>query len=116
HGEYPLSTGMGGPYPNSNRAISAYPSWQALEAEMGVDLPEDPVNETGGWAGDGALNYVYVSTTTMAGFVGCPGQAYLLTYRLESGDNDSPGVLRCDNGEPRSEGTDAITVGFSPRQ
>ena len=108
-----------GEYPIRGFTRSYNSSWEALEAELGVVLPRDPINESG-LAYNGDKNYIYYSLYR-ANYGGCPaGQWYALIYNPERivDPSENPGVTRCDNGQPLTlgAGNNAITVGFSPAE
>ncbi|MEA3369318.1 MAG: prepilin-type N-terminal cleavage/methylation domain-containing protein [Candidatus Ratteibacteria bacterium] len=110
YGEYPLSGGASSP--NSGWSNSSDSSWDTLQTELEgyiKKLPKDPVNETGGWTGGGKYNYCYFSR----GY-GCTQQWYMITYKLENPDIESPGVTACNGTYFNYGGT--ITVGASPRE
>lgn len=121
NGSYPVSTNWGGPGPSGNTgwANSSASSWSSLETELGMSLPRDPVNQTGGWAADSGkyLNYTYGATSSINGINSCPqGQAYVLVYRLEKGDaigDERIGIRNC-NGEMYYRGAGSITTGVTP--
>ena len=104
--EYPASGGASSP--NSGWSNSSDSSWDTLQTELDgyINLPADPKNETGGWAGNGKYNYDYFSL----GY-GCPQQWYMLVYKLEKPNITSPGVTACDGTNFNYGGT--ITIGVS---
>lgn len=120
NGKYPVTNGYPSTIPNnSGWANSSESTWEILENELGVKLPRDPVNNTGGWAVDGYFNYTYGSITSANGLNGCPsGQAYQIVYRLEkgnaTGDERGSGTVRCSDGVLYFRGGGAITEGVTP--
>ncbi len=107
--QYPASGGA--ILPNSGWSSSADSSWDTLRTTLAnyINLPNDPINSTGGWAGSGTYyNYNYFSL----GY-GCPQQWYMLVYELENYDIISPGVRACDGTTFNYGGT--ITIGVSGR-
>jgi len=99
-----------GNWVNSNNHEN--PTWNAsLETSLGVTLPRDPLNETGGHANQGFFTYTY------GGFDNaqyCNGNAYILMYNKENSDRIRPNdVVFCD-GTTRS--TSSFIVGMSPAQ
>ena len=123
NGHYPLSSPGTNIAPNNGWSNSSEGTWELLETEMGVNLPEDPINTPVSTLQDHpggtnkAFNYIYYSYPGL--FVGCPeGQYYMLAYRLEKGDatgNEIGGITRCDNGNkyPWAQ-NGAITLGMTP--
>jgi type II secretion system protein G len=109
NGEYPASGGASSP--NSGWSNSSDSSWDTLQSKLNnyITLPKDPKNETGGWAGNGKYNYDYYSLN-----YGCQQQWYMLVYKLENPDIDSPGVTACDGTNFNYSGT--ITIGVSGSQ
>lgn len=106
HGEYPLSGGASSP--NSGWSSSADSSWNSLKSELSdyIQLPIDPINDTNGWAGGGSYSYAYYSRN-----YGCSQQWYMIVYKLENPDIESPGVTAC-NGSHFDYGE--ITIGMCP--
>lgn len=106
YGEYPASGGASSP--NSGWSNSSDSSWDTLQTKLDgyINLPVDPKNETGGWAGNGKYNYDFFSL----GY-GCPQQWYMLVYKLEKPNIISPGVTACDSTNFNYGGT--ITIGVS---
>lgn len=83
NGRYPISS-----WASSNNATQ----WNTLSTALGVTLPVDPSNSGTGSA-TSAGNYTY---SYFANNYGCPGQWYMLVYRLESDTTpDSPGARSC---------------------
>jgi prepilin-type N-terminal cleavage/methylation domain-containing protein len=107
YGQYPPSGGA--TYPNSGWSNSNDSSWDTLKGYLAnyISLPKDPLNQTGGWPGDGKYSYAYFSL----GY-GCPQQWYMLVYKLERPDIASPGVKACDGTYFNYGGT--ITIGMCP--
>jgi len=112
HGQYPSSGNMGGPFPNVNYAISAYSSWNALENILGVQLPRDPVNQTGGsaYSDNTTLSYTYLAYPSTQH---CSLQGYILVYNKEKSQEVGSIYRRCD-GSTVSVGTSSI-VQVSPQ-
>ncbi|MEA3368792.1 MAG: prepilin-type N-terminal cleavage/methylation domain-containing protein [Candidatus Ratteibacteria bacterium] len=108
-GEYPLSGGASSPGGGwSNSSDSSWDTLQTTLAEYGT-LPKDPLNETGGWAGNGKCNYSFYSQLG-----GCSQQWYMLVYKLEAPGNEvSPGVTACNGDYYNYGGTGTMTVGMS---
>lgn len=106
HEEYPASGGATSP--NSGWSNSGDSSWDTLKSKLSdyIQLPIDPINDTTGWSGGGKYNYSYFSL----GY-GCPQQWYMIVYKLEKPDIDSPGVTACD-GTHFNYGE--ITIGMCP--
>ncbi len=106
HEEYPASGGASSP--NGGWSNSGDSSWDALQTKLAeyITLPLDPINDTTGWSGGGKYNYCFFSR----GY-GCPYQWYMIVYKLEKPDIDSPGVTACD-GHYFNYGE--ITIGMCP--
>jgi type II secretion system protein G len=109
NGEYPQSGGASSP--NSGWSNSSDSSWDTLQTKLSgyINLPVDPKNETGGWAGGGKYNYDFYSRN-----YGCEQQWYMLVYKLERPDITSPGVTACNGTNFNYSGT--ITIGMSGAQ
>ena len=104
-GEYPASGGLDG-IPNAGWSNSAgSESWENLRVELTdyIELPIDPQNEDGSWQ----HNYGYYSLNR-----GCSQQWYMLVYKLEDSDIESPGAKACDGSNFNFGGT--ITTGICP--
>ena len=121
NGSYPSTNSIGGGQPNSPNdhwANSAYSSWDNLEAIMGVDLPEDPVNNvTVSWPGGNTNAFQYSIFTSIPGCGGY-GSSYIIVAQLETRnptDSENPGVKQCSSGVLKY-GAGSINVGFSPVQ
>lgn len=107
HEEYPASGGAASP--NSGWSNSGDSSWDTLQTKLTEympKLPQDSINDTTGWSGGGKYNYCYFSL----GY-GCSQQWYMIVYKLEKPDIDSPGVTAC-NGTYFNYGE--ITIGMCP--
>ncbi len=92
NGQYPASGGATIPtgWNNSNDS-----SWTTLQTALSAflpKLPQDPKQDASGWSGGGQQTYAYYS-----GGYGCPGQWYMIVYRLETAEGTDPGVTACDN-------------------
>lgn len=115
--QYPSSV-LGALYPNGAWANSSDASWEALGAELGVSLPKDPTNESGGYAHSRYLNYSYYGGYgTIAGCLG--KNTYIIVYRYESRDatnEENIGIVNCDTGDILRYGGGSITVGSSPAE
>jgi general secretion pathway protein G len=105
HGQYPPSGGA--TYPNSGWSNSNDNSWDNLKSYLVkyISIPKDPLNQTGGWPGDGKYSYAYYSLGN-----GCSQQWYMLVYKLEKPDIASPGVKACNGQYFNYAGT--ITIGM----
>lgn len=106
---YPLIGGSG----NGGWVWSNHPAWNLLSAEVGLELPVDPVNESNGPAINGtSLNYGYYSYNNSAN---CNGHAYFIVFNKENSNSD--GVFErvefCGYGH---EYGDAFVVGRSPKE
>lgn len=85
--------------------------WSYLESQLGMELPKDPINETGSVQySPYALAYTYFAHNTAAY---CNGQAYMLIYNKETETGNSPndGVRFCNNFYNYGP---AFVVGVSP--
>lgn len=118
--QYPISSGRGGA--GVGAALwsgSAYPSWESLETELGVDLPEDPINEAEEDGSSSILSSSYSYFSYPNDYRDCPsGSWYILTYRTEVGnanaDGEQSGIELCDGSVIDYESHNLITVGISP--
>jgi general secretion pathway protein G len=88
-----------GTYPTTSWASSHNSSWARLEAQLGINLPTDPLNNaisaSNSAAASGDYTYGYFGHTSSTY---CSGNAYMLVFNLEGrmGNGASDGVTFCD--------------------
>lgn len=92
NGHYPVASGW------ASSAGSRLGNWSTLESELGITLPNDPINVA---SGNSAIppffgDFVYTYFADLSPNA-CNGQAYVLIYNLESGWNDQGVVNFCNN-------------------
>jgi general secretion pathway protein G len=87
-----------GTYPTTSWASSHNSSWATLEAQLGINLPTDPLNNAisaSNSAANGQYTYGYFGHTSSTY---CSGNAYMLVFNLEGrkGNGASDGITFCD--------------------
>ena len=109
NGEYPPSGGAA--TPSANWSNSSDTSWDTLQTSLDsyISLPVDPSNDTGGWAGTGGVGGSIYNDDYYSNAFGCDQQWYMIVYRLEDTDIDSPGISACSGQNFNYTGT--ITAG-----
>lgn len=97
-----------GRYPIHNWKYSTDADWDTF---TGINLPEDPVNESGNATSGGTLNYTYTSRNSAQY---CYGQVYLLVSNRETKTEDFDNRVTYCTGASQGYGS-AFVVGASPR-
>jgi type II secretion system protein G len=80
-------------YPTGGWYYSNNSNWTALENALKPyisKLPQDPKQDSSGAPYSGYFSYAYYDNN-----YGCPGQWYMIVYRLETASGPDPGAKSC---------------------